>query len=216
MSRRVADSPYTLYEFEWFKTIHEQFLVRLSGDNSWEFTDEAMNIMDKHWPRMVEIAKNVGIDLTDRDTTAVDILEGGVRAHPRQSRIQFPCLEVSEYEEYVYETQKTFLADFDRLILLLQAHLPNAKVIVIDSDRFSNAKTYNLLGQIVNDTERTGVPCEERTLRSLRELLRKHAIDDGKPKYAEVAKSLKWENGLARTTILFGKILITQRTQRKK
>jgi len=83
-------------------------------------------------------------------------------------------------------------------------------VIIIDASKFSNSKTWRLLKAIIDDERRNGMRCENpRTLRTLKERLKKTESDSNKNDHIKLAKSLKYKDGLARTTINFGKIQIS-------
>jgi len=90
-------------------------------------------------------------------------------------------------------------------------------VIYIDSNEFSNGKTWQLLTAIVNDSKRQGVKCEKaRTLRTLQERLKEAVLRYGKLDYKNLAKSLKYTNGLVYTTIPCGKVVILPKKSKEK
>ena len=96
---------------------------------------------------------------------------------------------------------------------------PGSDVIEIESDHFNKNNNWRLLEAIVSDSTRVGVPCpNDRSLRSLRERLQKKAGDPSKAGYKTLADSLKWDKGLAYSSIPFGtiKILPTEKKNGKK
>lgn len=91
----------------------------------------------------------------------------------------------------------------------VEQHTPGQNIIKIHSKHFSKGKTWRLLFNIINDSRREGVVCENaRTLRTLKERLKKAANDCNHNDYGVLAKNLKWNKGRAWTKIPAGKIVI--------
>jgi hypothetical protein len=83
-------------------------------------------------------------------------------------------------------------------------------IVIIDASKFSNGKTWQLLKAIVGDERRKGVECKNpRTLKSLKERFKNAGNNLSNDSYVRLAKSLKYKDGLAWTTIPFGKIQIS-------
>ncbi len=81
-------------------------------------------------------------------------------------------------------------------------------IIHINPRHFSKGKTWELLTDIVLDSRREGVSCPNRTLRSLKERLKKAGADFKQQQYIKLANSLKHRGGKAWTEIPLGKIVV--------
>jgi hypothetical protein len=87
----------------------------------------------------------------------------------------------------------------------VHSDLNNYRAFTIDGQNLSKAKGRDLLETMIEDKDRERVPVEQRTLRSLKDTLRRHDV----PRW--VLKRLKWKNGKAFITFAPEKLIFTKK-----
>jgi hypothetical protein len=112
--------------------------------------------------------------------------------------------------DYTEEDMLVFLTidkileeDIEGRVVKITGKTDMQKVTLVDPKHFNKNENWDLLCDIISDNKREGVPCEnERTLRSLKERLKAcektHGTLFG---YEQLAKSLRWKNHKAYTTL---------------
>jgi len=133
-------------------------------------------------------AKGYAISLREADPTLIKLPSKGLDNQQNLINIREWCINAQNQNQQVTTTED---------------------IIIIDPDKFSEGKTWQLLSAIISDNRSKGVPCEKRTLRTLKERLKKVVTNSEKENYIKLAKSLEYKDGKARTIIPFGKIIIS-------
>jgi len=90
------------------------------------------------------------------------------------------------------------------------------KVMTVDPNHFQRkCDNWKLLCGIINDSTREGVPCESRrTLRSLKERLKGYEKEHGTSfGYRELANSMRYKDGKARTVLSPGSVALKLRVK---
>ena len=125
------------------------------------------------------------------------IENGNTNNVDRYKTIIFLCMELLQGESEKQPKANGALQENLRL------PRPDTKAVVIDLSKYSKSKSFNMLTDLISDTERKGVHCyNKRELKTLKELLKKHGDKD-------VADALTWADDNIKLGIPFGRIFIT-------
>jgi hypothetical protein len=115
------------------------------------------------------------------------------RAFPPEELRQMLGIEQVDWHQIISEVEIAYKnVRFD---------LYNYRAFTIDGQNLSDSEGIKLLKKMISGKARKGVRTEQRTLRSLKETLKKHGV----PKF--VLERLKWKKGKAFATFAKGKLI---------
>jgi len=128
-------------EFERFISIHKWFTKYVQEPNSLRFKEleKLGDDIEEFWPKLVEIGKVLGIDLSDKFQILIDILKEGLKpVHPSTYINHWSgggpdwafddavAGEFAEYEAKLKE-RREFIANLDKVMVALYASQPKNK-----------------------------------------------------------------------------------------
>jgi len=129
----------TQEEFERLKSIHERFNQYVQDEDNLppgEF-EKLFDDIEEFWPRIVDIGREAGVDLSDKLETMISILQGPVLTHPSVYVGKWRggpdwalddaiAGEFAEYEAKLKE-RRELITDLDKVMVNLYASQPKDK-----------------------------------------------------------------------------------------